>query len=180
MLKLSIVSLAVLLLAACESQQAPRDLAANAAINTAQLAATLNRIAASERSVAKKRASTLAAYDRAVRESKAALAFDLAITEKSGDDEAVKFLEEIGTWIAEAESAAAVEGGSAAEHAADLLKQQQDINDKAKKLAAIAKVLNGLAKKQTIVARIAFLAGYFEEVHSLLKANEKTAADAEI
>ncbi len=179
MLRLAIISLAVLLLAACESQKAARDLAANAAINTAQLAATLSQIAASERSVAKKRANTLAAYDRAVRESKAALAFDLAITKKSGDSGAVNFLAEIVAWIAEAESAAAVEGGSAAEYATSLLEQQQDINNKAKELAAIAQALNELAKKQTTFASAAFLAGYFEEVHSLLKASERTAADAE-
>jgi hypothetical protein len=179
MLRLAAICLAALLLFACESQKASRDLAANAAVNTAQLAATLSQVAASERNVAKKRAKTLAAYDRAVRESKAALAFDLAITKKSGDSAAVAFLNEIQQWIVEAEREAAVENGSAVEQEQALLAQQKDIITKAEALAAIAKSLNQLAKKQGSYARAAFLKGYVEEVYSLLKASEDAAKDAE-
>ncbi len=179
MLRPAAICLAALLLVACESQEASRDLAANAAVNTAQLAATLSQVAASERNVAKKRAKTLAAYDRAVRESKAALAFDLAITKKSGDSAAVALLDEIQQWIVEAEREAAVEGGSAVEQEQALLAQQKDINTKAEALTAIAKSLNELAKKQGSFASAAFLKGYVEEVYSLLKASENAANDAE-
>ncbi len=179
MLRLAAMGLATLLLVACESQEASRDLAANAAVNTAQLAATLSQVAASERNVAIKRAETLAAYDRAVRESKAALAFDLAITKKSGDVAAITFLEEIQKWIVDAEREAAVEGGSVVEQEQALLAQQKDINTKAKALTAIAKSLNELARKQGSFARAAFLKGYVEEVHSLLQASAEAAKDAE-
>lgn len=179
MIRLAAICLATLLLVACGSQKASRDLAANAAVNTAQLAATLSQVAASERNVAKKRAKTLAAYDRAVRESKAALAFDLAITKKSGDSAAVALLDEIQQWIVEAEREAAIEGGSAAEQEQALLAQQKDINTKAEALTAIAKFLNELAKKQGSFANAAFLKGYVEEVYSLLKASEDAANDAE-
>ena len=179
MLRLAAICLAMLLLVACGSQKASRDLAANAAVNTAQLAATLSQVAANERNVAKKRAKTLAAYDRAVRESKAALAFDLAITKKSGNSDAVDLLDEIQQWIVEAEREAAVEGGSAADQEQALLAQQKDINTKAEALAAIAKSLNELATKQGSFASAAFLTGYAEQVYSLLKASEDVANDAE-
>lgn len=179
MLRLAAICLATLLLVACESQKASRELAANAAVNTAQLAATLSQIAASERNVAKKRAKTLATYDRAVRESKAALAFDIAITKKSGDGDAIDFLDDIQQWIVEAERDAAVEGGSAAEREQAIMAQQKDINIKAEAMTAIAKYLNDLAKKQGSFTSAEFLAGYAEEVYSLLKANEDAVDDAE-
>ncbi len=179
MLRLAAICLATLLLAACESQKASRDLAANAAVNTAQLAATLSRVAASERNVAKKRAKTLAAYDHAVSESKAALEFDLAITKESGDRAAIDLLVKIERWIVEAERKAAVKGGSAAKREQALLARTKDINTKAEVMTAIAKILNELAKKQGSFASAAFMKGYVEEVYSLLKASEDAANDAE-
>lgn len=179
MFKLTVLGLAVLLLTACESQKPARQLAANAALNTAQLAAALSQVAASERNVAKKRAKTLADYDRAVRESKAALAFDLAITKESGDSAATNLLAEIEDWIVKAEREAAVVGGSAAEQEQALLAQQQKINTKAEQLAAVAKALNELAKEQSTFGRAAFLAGYTKEVHALLKASAEAASAAE-
>ena len=179
MFKLTVLGLVALLIAACESQKPARQLAANAALNTAQLAAALSQVAASERNVAKKRAKTLADYDRAVRESKAALAFDLAITNESGDSAATNLLAEIEDWIVKAERQAAVEGGNAAEKEKALLAQQQKINAKAEELAAIAKALNALAKEQSTFARASFLAGYAKEVHALLKASAEAAMVAE-
>ena len=179
MLRLAAICLATLLLVACGSQKASRDLAANAAVNTAQLAATLNQVAANERNIAKKRARTLAAYDRAVRESKAALAFDIAITKESGDSAAITLLGKIEQWIVQAEREAAVEGGSAAELEQALLEQQKVINTKAVAMTALAKSLNELAKKQGSIASAAFLKGYAEEVYSLLEASDAAAVDAE-
>ncbi len=179
MFRLMVLSFVTFLLAACASQKPARDLAADAALNTAQLAATLSQVAASERRVAEKRAETLADYDRAVRESRAALAFDLAITKKSGDTKATDFLKKIEAWIAEAEREAAVGGSTAAEHAASLMQQQQAINTKAEQLAAIAKALNELAKEDSTPASAAFLAGYAQEVYALLKASRTAADEAE-
>ncbi len=176
--RIAALSLMALLLAACESQQAARQLAEETAVNTAQLSATLSQVAASERSTSLKRANTLAQYDRAVSESKAALAFDIAITKKSGDGDAVNLLNEIQKWLVEAERAAAVEGGSVAERRQKLLEGQQEINDKAKALAAIAKTLNQLARAEGSVARAAFLKSYFQEVFALLQASEEAANQA--
>jgi hypothetical protein len=173
------ICLAASLLAACASQEAARDLAANAAVNTAQLSATISRVAANERTVAEARAKTLADYDRAVRESKAALAYDIAITKKSGDQKAADLLKSLQDWIAEAERAAAVEGGTASERAQALLAQQTKIDEKAEALTAIAKILNELAKEQGALASAAFLRGYVGEVLTLLEASEKEAKAAE-
>ncbi len=175
-MKLLISLLLALLLASCASQEGARDLAEETSANTAQLSAALTQMAAAEREVAAKRARTIAEYDHAVSESQAALAYRKTLMDEAGEDSTISLMTAFETWVAKAEAAAQIEGGSPQQRATAILDRQEPIDTKAAQLVEVAKILDKLSQEENFSARASFLIGYFEEVGDLVAANEEALA----
>jgi hypothetical protein len=169
---------AALLLAGCATPDSVQQLAEVTSANVGVLGTRLKQLAEESDRLYKRRADNVAYMHGVSAKSRAEYDYDLALTEKSGDDKDLELKSVLEAWKTRVDGIFAAAANAEQEHRDALIAKEVKIETKSQELQKIAESLSTLAREETREERVRALGKFAKQVRDDVKKELDNGTDS--
>ena len=163
------IMIACAALAGCATPQPVLDLAGKTSANVGIVSARLRQLSAESSGLYASRADNVSRLQASNTTARANLAYDVALTAKSGEAADLDLMADLQTWVTSIDQIFAAAAEDEKKRRDALLAGQTTIDTKSQALQKVAETLAALAREESVADRVQLLQKFAKEVQEQLK-----------